>query len=173
LIEKLFDLSRLQAGRAEPRREWVSIEDVLHAARDGLRDGAGQVRLSVDGSVPALLADGAQLERVFANLLENALRYSDGLPVLVEARRPGSRVVVRVTDQGPGVPAGEQQRIFEPFYRGRETGGRGWTGSGLGLAIAEGFVRVNGGTIGVESLQGQGTSFVVSFPVDDRAKLTV
>jgi two-component system sensor histidine kinase KdpD len=172
LIEKLFDLSRLQAGRAEPRHEWVSIEDVLLAARDGLRDGVGRVRLSVDPDVPLLVADAAQLERVFANLLENALRYSDGLPVSVQVRRLRSRVVVRIIDQGPGVPASEQERIFEPFYRGRQSAGPTWTGSGLGLAIAKGFVEANGGTIAVESLPGQGTSFIVSLACDDQAPMT-
>ncbi|HLY48619.1 MAG TPA: ATP-binding protein [Solirubrobacteraceae bacterium] len=173
LIDKLFDLSRLQAGRAEPRRDWTSIEEVLLAARDGLSDGAGVVRVRVDPDVPALLADAAQLERVFANLLENALRYSNGLPVSVQARQTGPRVVVQVVDQGPGIPAAEQERIFEAFYRGPQAGDRTWTGSGLGLAIAKGFVEANGGTISVESLPGQGTSFVVSFPVPEASQVTV
>jgi len=83
--------------------------------------------------------------------------------VRVSVRQVGSRVVVRVTDRGPGIPDGEQQRVFEPFYRGADSTQR--PGSGLGLAIAKGFVEANGGTIAVESLPGQGTSLVVSFPV--------
>ena len=162
LIDKLFDLSRLQAGRLEPRRESVSIEDVLLAAEDGLPAAAGHVRLVVDPQTPPLIADAAQLERVFANLIENALRYSGDQPVRVSVRQVGSRVVVRVTDRGPGIPDSEQDRIFEPFYRGAD--GKSSPGSGLGLAIAKGFVEANGGTITVESLPGQGTSLVVSFP---------
>lgn len=173
LIEKLFDLSRLQAGRAEPRREWVSIEEVLLAARDALRGRAGEIRLSVGPEVPAVMADAAQLERVFANLLENALRYANGLPVSVHVRQSAARVVVRVVDQGPGIPPGEQERIFEAFYRGPQSGGSAWTGSGLGLAIAKGFVEANGGSIVVESLPGQGSSFVVSFPVIEQAQVPV
>ena len=165
LVDKLLDLSRLQAGRAEPRREWISVEDILLTARDGLPDRPVAVRISIDPDVPALRADGAQLERAFANVLENARRYSNGLPVSVNARRIGDRVVVRVVDLGPGIPAAERDRIFEPFYRGRGPGPRPWTGSGLGLAIARGFVEANGGTISVESLPGQGTSFVISLPV--------
>lgn len=171
LIEKLFDLSRLQAGRAEPRREWISMEEVLLAARDALPPRAGEIRLSVDSEVPAVMADAAQLERVFANLLENALRYSNGLPVSVHVRHLGARVVVRVVDQGPGIPPGEQARIFEAFYRGPQSGRSTWTGSGLGLAIAKGFVEANGGSIAVESLPGQGSSFVVSFPVSKEAQV--
>jgi two-component system sensor histidine kinase KdpD len=173
LIDKLFDLSRLQAGRAEPRRELISLEEVLLAARDGLHDGGGRVRLSVDPAAPEVMADAAQLERVFANLLENALRYSRGLPVSVHVRRAGDRVVVRVVDQGPGISAGERERIFEAFYRGRDSSARSWAGSGLGLAIAKGFVEVNGGTISVESLPGQGSSFIVSLPVPEDARVAI
>ena len=75
--------------------------------------------------------------------------------------RSGGRAVVRVVDQGPGIPEPERERLFEPFFR-REDGSGG--GVGLGLAIARGFVEANGGEIGVESVPGQGTTFVVSFP---------
>ena len=166
LVEKLLDLSKLQAGRAAPRRDWVSLEDVLLAAGEGLRPRADEVRLTVDPEVPEVRADAAQLERAFANLIENARRYSNGLPVSVHVRRVGDRAIVRVVDQGPGIAPAERERIFEPFYRGTKAGPERWNGSGLGLAIAKGFVESNGGTITVESLPGQGTSFVVSLPVE-------
>ena len=105
LVDKLLDLSRLQAGRAEPRRDWVSLEDVVHAAREGLSEPRADVRLTVDPDVPPVRADAAHLERAFANLLENAVRYSGRLPVSVQIRRSGSRVVARVVDQGPGIGA--------------------------------------------------------------------
>lgn len=164
LVDKLLDLSRLQAGRADAQPEWISVEEILLAARDGLQVRAGQVQLTVDVDLPAVRADAAQLTQVFSNLLENAIRYSDGLPVSVLARRAGDRLIVRVVDRGRGIQRAEQERIFEPFYRGRHDGGR-WSGSGLGLAIAKGFVEANSGTISVESLPGQGTSFVVELPV--------
>jgi two-component system sensor histidine kinase KdpD len=164
LVDKLLDLSKLQAGGAEPRRDWVSIEEIVMAAREGM---AGDIRLTVDPDVPEIRADAAQLERAFANLLENARRYSAGLPVHVHARRTGPRVVVRVVDQGPGIKPADRERIFEPFYRGPQANGQHWTGSGLGLAIARGFVEANGGQISAESLPGQGTSFVVALPVSE------
>jgi two-component system sensor histidine kinase KdpD len=166
LVEKLLDLSVLQASRAAPRRDWVSVEDVVLAAREGLSDRAADIRLSVDPDLPPVRADATQLERAFANLLENARSYSAGLPVSVVAHRSGQRVVVRVVDQGPGIRPAERDRIFEPFYRGPQEGRGPWTGSGLGLAIARGFVEANRGTISVESLPGQGTSFVISLPLD-------
>ncbi len=168
LIEKLFDLSRLQAGRVDPRRESVWIEDVLLATEDALPSAAGRVQLAVDPQTPPLIADPIQLERVFANLIENALRYSDGQPVHIGARLVGTQVVIRVTDRGPGIPDSERERVFEPFYRGASTKGM-LSGSGLGLAIAKGFVEANGGTIAIESLPGQGTSLVVAFPVSEGA----
>jgi two-component system, OmpR family, sensor histidine kinase KdpD len=166
LVEKLLDLSKLQAGKAEPRRDWVSLEDVLLSAREGAHQRTPEVRLTIDPDLPDVRADAAQLERAFANLIENARRYSSGLPVSVHVRRIADRVVVRVVDQGPGIAPAERDRIFEPFYRGSRASTEPWTGSGLGLAIAKGFVEGNGGTIAVESLPGQGTSFVVSLPVE-------
>ena len=170
LVSKLLDLSKLQSGGAAPRREWVSVEDVINAARDGLAlDGpAPVILLNIDPDLPDVHADAAQLERVFANLLENAARYAGSGPVSVNASAVGSRVVVSVVDQGPGIAVADRDRIFEPFYRGRPAGTSGderWTGSGLGLAIAKGFVEGNGGTITVESLPGQGTSVIVSLPM--------
>lgn len=167
LVDKLLDLSRLQAGGAAPRTDWVSIEDLVTAAAEGLRGDPVRVHLTVDPDVPEIRADAAQLERVFANLLENARRYGGGHPISVHARRASSRVLVSVVDQGPGIPAAEQERIFEPFYRGRDHRGEAWTGSGLGLAIVRGFVEANGGSIAVRSLPGQGTSFQISLPLGD------
>jgi two-component system, OmpR family, sensor histidine kinase KdpD len=172
MVDNLLDLSRLQAGSATPRSDWVSVDDLVAAAAEGLRGGPVDLRLTVDSDVPEIRADAAQLERAFANLLENARRYGAGTPVVVHARRAGPQVLVSVVDRGPGIPTAEQERIFEPFYRGRATGSDSWTGSGLGLAIVKGFVEANGGTIAVESLPGQGTSFVVSLPVPERATVS-
>ena len=172
LVEKLLDLSKLQAGRAEPRRDWVSVEDVVLAARESLSAGA-DVRLAIDPDVPEVRADAAQLERAFANLLENARRYSAGQPVSINLRRSGDSVLVRVVDRGPGIAPSDRERIFEPFYRGPQASRAPWTGSGLGLAIAKGFIEANGGTIAVESLPGQGTTFVVSLPTVHEPAITV
>ena len=157
LVENLLDVSRLETGGAEPRREPVDLLGVLEAARRSI--GGEAVRLALDDDLPALSADPAQLERAFANLLDNAVVHGAGQPVLVRSRLVGARVVVRVVDQGPGIPERERERIFEPFYRAGAAG----NGSGLGLAIAKGFIEANGGEIEVESLPGQGSSFVISF----------
>ena len=159
LVENLLDLSRLEAGKAVPHREPVDLAEALEAAREGATKPES-VRLAVDEDLPLVDADAAQLERAFANLIENGLRYGNGRPVLAKSRLVGGDIVVRIVDQGPGIPESEWRRVFEPFQRGDGAN----TGSGLGLAIAKGFVEANGGEIAVESLPGQGTSFVVTLP---------
>jgi two-component system sensor histidine kinase KdpD len=108
-------------------------------------------------------ADAAQLERVFSNLIENAIKFSPpDSPVRITGGVGGGRVTVRVIDQGRGIPAQHRTQVFEPFFRGRGAAG---VGSGLGLAISRGFVEANGGTIVLQSGVDRGTSFAVSFPL--------
>jgi two-component system sensor histidine kinase KdpD len=119
--------------------------------------------VSVDRELPLLRGDAAQLERAFANVMENSVRYSQGKPVSVRARVVGRRMRVRIVDQGPGIAPSEQERVFLPFYRAPGSERTPHHGSGLGLAIAKGFIEANGGRIAIESLPGQGSAFVVSF----------
>ena len=163
LVDNLLDLSRLRTGTAEPSTDWTSIEEVVEAALNDLDVDPDRFQLSIDESLPFVRADAAQLERVFVNLLSNAARYSGGERVSVRAREVSGRVVIRVVDRGPGIPDRDLDRIFEAFYRGADDPSH--TGAGLGLAIVKGFVEANGGHVWVESLPGQGTTFVVEFPV--------
>ncbi len=171
LVENLLDQSRLEAGVAAPRREWMSVEEVLTAAIDELAPKPDDFTLSIGRDLPLVRADSAQLERAFVNVLENAHRHSGGHPVSVRARAvrthggQNDRVIVRVVDRGPGIPPLQLERVFEPFYRAGTARG-GHRGSGLGLAIARGFVNANGGKLYVESLPGQGATFVFELPLD-------
>jgi two-component system sensor histidine kinase KdpD len=165
LIDDLLDLSRLEADAAEPHPAWCSVEEVLGAAIDDLDLPPGTFKLAIDPDLPPVRADAAQLERAFANLLENAYRHSGGHPVSVRGRDVGARILLRFVDRGPGVPEAQRERIFEPFYRSG-TAATGHRGSGLGLAIVRGFVEANGGKVWVESLPSQATSFVVELPVE-------
>jgi two-component system sensor histidine kinase KdpD len=107
--------------------------------------------------------DGQQVQRALANLIENALKYSSSAePVQVRVASTASEVLLRVIDRGPGVAAGDLERIFAPFQRGSVPAGRG---AGLGLAIAQGFAEANGGRVWVESHEGQGATFVLALPV--------
>ena len=167
MVANLLDLSRLESGAAQPRRVELAIDEVLEMAIERVRD---HVELRVARDLPLIDADPAQLERAFANVIENAVKHAGERIVQVRAAAVGERVVVRVVDQGRGIPAAERERIFEAFERGSDADDR--SGTGLGLAIAKGFVEANGGQITVESVPGQGTSFVVTFPVRDPARVT-
>lgn len=165
LVDKLLDLSRLQSGAAPPRPDWISVEEVLRVALDETPHAAG-FNVAIDRDLPLVRADAAQLERAFANLLENAARYGGDHPVAVRARAVGRRLLVRVVDRGPGIPGRELERIFEPFYRAPQRTGDGHVGSGLGLAVVRGFVEASNGRVWAESLPGQGTTFVVELPLE-------
>jgi signal transduction histidine kinase len=166
MIDKLLDLSRLQAGLTKPRRTWCSLEEVVEAALDHLTHGQDGFELELDPDVPNVWADAAQLERAFVNLLENSSRYAGEAPVLVSVNAAPESVVLRVADRGPGIDAALRARIFEPFYRGDGKTSQ-HRGSGLGLAIVKGFIEANGGRVSVESRLGQGTTFVVELPLAD------
>jgi two-component system sensor histidine kinase KdpD len=164
LIDQLLDLSRLEARAIEARPDWCSVDEVLRAAADHVAAPV-EFRFAIEDELPLVRADAAQLERAFANLMENSARHSGGHPVSVRAQPVAHRIIVRIVDRGPGIPATQVERVFEPFYRSGNdrTGHRG---SGLGLAIARGFLEVNQARVWVESLPAQGTAFVVELPLE-------
>ncbi len=164
LVDDLLDLSKIEAGAAKPRPDWCDLrEAVANAAAQVARSrGSQEIVLALPQDLPLVRADPAQLERVFANLLENAARFSPpGEPVRVTGGAGGGSVTVRVIDRGPGVPPSRRAQVFEPFFRGGDPGG----GSGLGLAIARGFVEANGGRIRLQAGTPGETAFAVSFPL--------
>jgi two-component system, OmpR family, sensor histidine kinase KdpD len=164
LVANLLDLSRLQAGAAEPRAEVVSVDDLVVGALDGLGDEGARVQVSLPEDLPAVRVDAQQVQRALANLLENALKYSPVIePVLVRVTSTSTEVLLRVIDRGSGVPGRESELIFAPFQRG--SGGVLARGAGLGLSIAQGFAEANGGRLWVESHSGQGATFVLAVPV--------
>jgi two-component system sensor histidine kinase KdpD len=169
LVDQLLDLSRLESGAAEPREDWCSLDEVVRAAVDDAGAPPELVRLAIAPDLPLIRADATQMRRAVANLIENGLRYGDGHPVSVRARVSAGRILMRVVDQGPGIPTAEHERIFAPFYRAPGAGGRG---SGLGLAIVRGLVEANGGRVRVESLPAQGSSFVIELPLPATAPIT-
>jgi two-component system sensor histidine kinase KdpD len=172
VVSNLLDLSRLQAGAAAPEPGDWPVDDLVLQALDGIEAGSRVEVVLPEDDLPQVHADIHQAERVVANLVENALRYSPAdEPVRVQVRQTGSEVLVRVVDHGPGIPSGEADRIFEPFQRGSlRTSTRG---AGLGLAIARGFAEANGGRVWVESHQGQGATFVLALPLARGARLEV
>lgn len=163
MVDDLLDLSRIEADAVNPRTDWCDLADAVARAAEQVEQRFGQrIDLDVPSDLPLVRADVAQLERVFSNLLENAVKFSpDGAAVRVSGGSGGGRVTVRVTDSGPGIPASRRREIFEPFVRG--TGPS--QGSGLGLAICRGLVEANGGEISLQGRAGEGTTFAVAFPL--------
>ncbi|MFD5562268.1 ATP-binding protein [Kitasatospora griseola] len=166
LINNLLDMSRLQTGTVTPLLQPTDLDEVVPFALGGVPPGS--VRLDVAESLPMVRADAGLLERVLANLVENAVKYGPpGSPVLVKADllpRDG-RVELRVVDRGPGVPEEARERIFAPFQRYGDAP-RG-TGVGLGLAVARGFAEAMGGAVTAEDTPGGGLTMVVSLPAVD------
>ena len=126
-------------------------------------DLSGSDRVDVAGEAPLVSVDPVQIQRVLANLVENALKFSPSAArVHVRITATRREAIVRIVDQGPGLGAHELERVFEPFYRGD---GDRRSGAGLGLAIARGFAAANGGRVWAESRPDQGATFALALPV--------
>ena len=167
LVDNLLDLSKLEAGAADPATDWCSVEEVIDSSADQARESnpSAPVNVTAESGLPMVRADAAQLERSLVNLLENGQRYSAPEPVTVSARRDHGGTQIRIVDRGPGIPSDKLDQIFDPFVR--LTANDSHSGSGLGLAIARGFVEANGGVIRAESLPGQGAAFVIDLPAGE------
>ncbi|AWM89531.1 PAS domain-containing sensor histidine kinase [Pseudomonas sp. 31-12] len=166
LINDLLNFSRYQNGLQKLTLAPCSIEALLEQAQERFAGTAAlkgiELAVEVQGPLPRLQADQAQLDRVLDNLIDNALRHTaqDGL-IRLQARRHGERVIISVEDNGEGIAYGQQGRIFEPFVQvGRKKGG-----AGLGLALCKEIVQLHGGRMGVYSRPGQGTQFYMALAV--------
>jgi two-component system sensor histidine kinase KdpD len=159
LVENLLAMSRLQAGVLSVQPVPVALDEVV--ARALLSGTAGSVRVAVRDDLPLVRADPGLLERTVANLVDNATRVST--TVEVNAVREGDRVLLRIVDRGPGIPAADRERIFAPFQRLGDHTADG--GLGLGLAIARGFTEAMGGAITPSDTPGGGITMTVALPI--------
>jgi two-component system, OmpR family, sensor histidine kinase KdpD len=164
VVEQLLDLSRLEAGAVEPHRELWHVDELVGRALGGLGSAASRVQLQIEPDTPPVEVDAAQVERVLANLVDNALHYSPAhTRVLVRAEPGGTELRIHVVDRGPGLPAEERDALFQAFRRGTATA----HGSGLGLAIARGFAEANGGRLWAQD-DPAGGHLVLSLPLAER-----
>ena len=172
LILELLDVSRIETGRLEIRRDTIAwpqfVRDVVHRHHTAVSERKFHVTVP-DGS-KIVTGDRDRLEQVLGNLLENAVKYSpDGSDVTVIVEDKGDSYVTAVSDRGIGIPADELNQVFERFHRGRQVSSTNYGGLGLGLYITKQIVERHGGTIWVDSKEGQGTSFYFSLPSDQEA----
>lgn len=163
MIRNVLDLTRLESGAITVRKEWQPLEEIVGAVLNRLGDRIGDrpldVRLPPD--LPLVPFDALLIEQVLINLLENAVKYAPGgSPIELSAASGPDLITVEVADRGPGIPAGDEERIFEKFVRGHSAGG----GVGLGLAICRSIVTAHGGRIWAENRMGGGAIFRFTLP---------
>jgi two-component system sensor histidine kinase KdpD len=163
LVGNLLDMTRLESGGLEPKREWVPADELVGAALSRLEAKLAdrKVTTQIDGNVPLLSIDPVLMQQVLVNLLENALKYTPaGSPLELGVFRDGGFVVLEVSDHGPGLPA-DAERLFEKFQRGQHAG---IAGVGLGLPICRGIVESHGGVLSAENRSEGGARFRMRLP---------
>lgn len=175
LLENILQMSKLDAGAAAPNKQWHVLEEIvgsaLHRTRRDLVHHKVSVHLPDD--LPLLFLDGLLMEQLFVNLFENAARYTPpGTQVTIRAALDGKTLRIAVSDDGPGLPAGSEERIFDKFFRASPTadGGRG---SGLGLAICRAIANAHGGHITAANRSDGGAEFVLRLPLPKDAPQVV
>ncbi|MBK6849258.1 MAG: sensor histidine kinase KdpD [Proteobacteria bacterium] len=169
LVGNLLDMTRLESGALQLKRDWVPLEELVGSALTRLetRLEARRVRVVIPADLPLLFVDPVLWEQLFVNLLENADKYTPpGSPLEIVARRDGDRVAIEVIDHGPGLPPGSEQELFEKFVRGPH---RGVAGAGLGLSICRGIAEAHGGTIRAENHPDGGAVFRIVVPTGGEA----
>ena len=164
VTENTLQLVRLASPAQELRRDWESMEEIVGTvlARVRERDPARRIRSSVAKDLPLVEADPVLLAQLIANLLDNALKYSED-PIDLTVSCDGLTLVVAVKDRGPGIPEEEQARLFEPYVRGDRSAQRG---VGLGLAVCRAIAQAHGGQLSYRPRSGGGSCFVLTLPVE-------
>lgn len=177
IIANLVFATRLESGAITLNREWTTLEEIIGVglARHRAELSARPFRVHLPADLPMIRVDNAMLPQVVQNLIENALRYTPaGTPISISAWTAAGQVVVKVSDEGPGLADDEAAKVFQRFYRGRASkapslaagASASSTGMGLGLTICEGVIRVHGGRIWAERNSPRGVAFMFSLPVE-------
>jgi DNA-binding response OmpR family regulator/anti-sigma regulatory factor (Ser/Thr protein kinase) len=167
LIDNLLSLSQLEAGALRLRRELVAIPPILHGVVRQMADRLSSLRVQVEApaTLPLVSADARRIEQVVSNLLDNACKFSpEGGIVTVRAIARDGNLIVSVSDQGPGIPSGEHEHVFERFYQVEQPATRQVGGSGLGLAICKSLIEAHGGQIWIDDSYTAGTAISFSLP---------
>jgi signal transduction histidine kinase len=167
LVNDLLDLSRIEGGDLSVERTECAVETLVERAAKRARPSpSDRLTVALPSDLPLIRVDPRRIESVIRNLLENAVKYAaSDSAIELTAEQIDGQVIVRVEDQGPGIPAEFGDRVFDPFFRLESGLTRRVSGAGLGLSICRGFVRVHGGEIWIES-RPRGTCVAFSLPVE-------
>jgi two-component system sensor histidine kinase KdpD len=168
-VDHLLDATRLESGLLQPVREWCDPAEIVREAiaSSGLREDA--VRINIENDLPAISVDARLIQQALNALLSNAAAHGGGdKPIEVSAARDGTVLVISVADRGPGLAPGEENKVFEKFYRGPRTRPGGL---GLGLSIARQLVEAHGGELVVRNREGGGARFCIRLPVGEPMRL--
>jgi two-component system sensor histidine kinase KdpD len=171
-VRNLLAMTRIDAGALELRWDWVDVRDAVGRVVSATRQRGAAVLLEVQlpGALPLIYADATLVEQALTNVINNAaLHTQKGTRVVIDAEVRADMIAVRVTDDGPGIPADILTRVFEKFVRSHREGAtrsQVGEGTGLGLAIAKGVVEAHGGSVTAESPVGasRGTRITLTFP---------
>jgi two-component system sensor histidine kinase KdpD len=167
LVQNLLEMTRLQSGAVTLKRELHPPEEVIGAALSRMtsRLAGRRVTTRVPPDLPLVPMDDVLVEQVLLNLLDNAVKYTPaGSPVEIIATGGDRNVTIEIADRGPGLPPGEEDKVFEKFHRAEPTTARG---AGLGLAICRGIVQAHGGRIWAQNLPGGGVAFLFTLPLGE------
>jgi len=164
LTDNVLDMARLESGTVHLNRQWHSLDDVVGVVltRTRRRLGARPIEVDLSGAPPLVWLDGVLIGQVLTNLLDNAVKHAPGDTPISIAATSADGLTVSVADRGPGLAPGEQERVFEKFYRARVESATG--GAGLGLSICRAVVDAHGGRIWAENRSGGGARFAFSLP---------
>ncbi len=168
LIDQLLNVSRIELGRLPMVPQVVTLDDVIGAARVDLETLSARHRLEIDISpgLPPIYADSRRIAQVVINLVNNAAKYAPpATPIRIAARREQDAVRVDVSDEGPGIPPEDRERVFEAFQRGQNTRSEHVNGVGLGLAICQGIVKAHGGQMWIVDSDVPGTTVAFTIPL--------
>jgi two-component system sensor histidine kinase KdpD len=166
LVTNLLDMTRLESGSLQLGKDWESLEELVGTALGRLKRelGGRRVEVRIPADLPLVSVDGLMIEQVFVNLLDNAAKYAaPRSAIFVSATAAPGEITVEVADEGPGLPQGAEEQVFEKFHRA----GSGPRGSGLGLPICRAIVTAHGGRIWAESRPPRGVAFRFTLPLGD------
>ena len=165
LINELLDVSRLEAGRLQLRRQMLDIPAIAQRVVDRIQPRAEKHTLKTDfsGDFPQVYADPDKIEQVLTNLVENAVKYTEDGEVIVAGEAEESQVTISVTDHGEGIPVDQRHQVFGKFFRRGERAGNP-TGTGLGLYISKGLLEAHGGRVWVDESPEGGAVFSFTLP---------